>query len=229
MPTLRSLAAITCLCLTSACLVSCLVDKSRRGLDCDTLAKAILATVHVGDSFIYDVANVVPIVDGASREARWLCYVFGGPPTSTTGAVGVFDSGGRLLHARELKGLYAYITNASVLTQGDSAVVSVLDASGTGFHAESLVVLTLSGGKLYETFRCSGLSWSMHSEFHDQEVELVFRNLYGDGTSELIRLVTSNRYACSVDQQNGKPLDTKRTAEVFEFEPKAHQYVLRFD
>jgi len=229
MPTLRRLAAITCLCLTSACLVSCLVDKSRRGLDCDTLAKAILANAHVGTSFIYDVADVVPIVDSASREPRWLCYVFGGPPTSTSGAVGLFDSAGRLLDARVLKGLYGYVTNATVLIQGDSVVVRVLDASGTGFHAESLVVLTVSGGRLHETFRCSGLSWSMHGEFYDQEVELVFRNLYGDGTSELIRLVTSNRYACSVDQQNGKPLDTKRTAEVFEFEPKAHLYVLQFD
>jgi hypothetical protein len=229
MPTLRSIAGITCLCLTSAWLVSCLVQKPPRRFERDTLAKALLTTVHVGDSFTYDVADVVPIVDGASQEACWLCYVFGGPPTLTSGAVGVFDSAGRLLDARVLKGLYGYITNATVLTQGDSVVVRVLDASGTGFHAESLVVLTVSGGRLHETFRCSGLSWSMHGEFYDQEVEIVFRNLYDDGTSELIRLVTSNRYACSVEQQNGRSLDTTRTAEVFECDPKTHLYVLGFE
>jgi hypothetical protein len=141
----------------------------------------------------------------------------------------VFDSAGSLLDAKPVKGLYGYETNATVLAEGDSAVLRVLVASGTGLHDESLVVLTLDGGKLIETFRCSGLSYSMHGEFYDQKVQLVFRDLYGDGTREIIRLVTTNRYVSSADQENAKASMTRSTAEVFEFNPKTRQYVRAFE
>ena len=146
-----------------------------------------------------------------------------------TGAVGVLDLSGNLLDAKQVKGLYAYETNATVLAKGDSVVLRVLVASGTGFHEESLVVLTLYEGKLIETLRCSGLSYSMNGEFYSQMVRLIFRDLYGDGTCEIIRLVASNRYESSADQENAMPRVTRMTAEVFEFDPESRQYFRAFE
>jgi len=209
--------------------VSCVSGKRQSHVDRETFARAVLASVQPGSNFSYDVVGVMAIGDSLSQQARWFCYLFGGPPTSTVGPVGVFDLTGRLLDATSLEGLYAFETNVSVFAQGDSVILRVLDASGTGMHSESLVVLTLKGGKLFETFRCNGLSYSMHGEFYDQTVQLSFCDICGDGAPELIRLVTVSRYASRADQEEGKPCETKRTAEVFQFDTRAHRYVRVFE
>lgn len=195
----------------------------------EKFAKAILAKVNLGNDFKEDTVELLTIRDAKSREPRQLCYLFGGPPTSTTGAIGVFDSTGRLLDANRVKGLYNYGTNASVVAEGDSVVFHTLDASGTGLHEESLIVLTLSEGKLRETFRCEGSRYSTRGEFYEQNVELCFRDLYGDRTPEIIRLVTSNRYSSNAAQENNQPSVTKKLANVFQFDPKAGKYVKAFE
>ena len=218
-----------CSCLAVFSLVANVTSNGQNRFSSEDFAKAILAKVRLEKDFRYDVAKIVPITDGRTREARILCYLIGGPPTSTTGAVGVFDSTGFLLDAQVFKSLYEYETNASVLVDNDSVVLRTLNASGTGLHEESLVVLTLVNGKLIETFRCSGLKYSLHGEFYDQTVQLVFCDLYGDGPREIVRLVKTNRYASSSDQENCKPSASKSFAEVYQFDTKSSKYVRAFD
>ena len=46
----------------------------------------------------------------------------------------------------------------------------------------------------------------MHGEFYDQEEQLVFRDLYGDGTREIIRLVTTKSLIWLLKCQEGVDL-----------------------
>jgi len=218
-----------CSCLAAFLLVASVSSNGQNHFSSEDFAKAILAKVDLEKGFQYDVAKIVPITDGKTRETKFLCYLFGGPPTSTTGAVGVFDSTGFLLDAQVVKGLYEYETNASVLVDNDSVILRTLNASGTGLHEESLVVLTLVNGKLIETFRCSGLRYSLHGEFYDQTVQLVFCDLYGDGTREIVRLVKTNQYASGSDQENCKPSVIRSFAEVFQFDVKIGRFVRAFE
>ena len=218
-----------CSCLAAFLLIGSVLSNGQDRFSPGDFAEAILAKVDLEKGFQYDVAKIIPITDGKTRETKFLCYLFGGPPTSTTGAVGVFDSTGFLPDAQVVKGLYEYETNASVLVDNDSVILRTLNASGTGLHEESLVVLTLVNGKLIETFRCSGLRYSLHGEFYDQTVQLVFCDLYGDGNREIVRLVKINEYASSSDQDNCKRSATKSFAEVFQFDTKSGKYVRAFE
>jgi hypothetical protein len=214
-----------CGCVAGLCFIGCSSTGSQSAAGREVLVKAVLEKVQLGRGFNYDTVGVVQVSDGETRQQRQLCYLFGGPPTSTSGAVGVFDSTGQLLDARQLKGFYGFETNANVFAQNDSVVLRTVDAAGTGLHEESFIVLTLNGGRLLETLRCPGLSYSTHGEFYDQTVQLAFRESSGQGNREIVRLVKSNRYDSAAEQESGKPATTKSFSEIFRFDAKAGRYL----
>jgi hypothetical protein len=190
------------------------------------MATAILGKIQISDNFYPDEIGIEKIMDAAIHQERKICYLYGGEPAWTTGAIGVFDSTGRILDAHAVKSLYGFEAKGSIFVQGDSIVLRTLDGYGTGFIEESIIVFTLKNNKLTEVFRCAGDGRSEDGNLYEKDVELFFVPSNGN-EYDIVRKVKFEEYDSFDQRDTGHPSMMENSIEVYKFNNKTGKYQIK--
>ena len=208
----------TLLLLCSAC-VPCQAGPSEKA------ALQILTRLH-REAIWPDRSSWERLTDGKTGKTWSVFWFAGGTPCTADGAVGYFDSKGRLVGAKHIKRLSDFNSKGSVFTSGDSLRLVTLDSAGTGIKGESIVILTLHGGRWLESFRCPGdYHCEMGFAVSTRDVHVRLQGLPGSAPARIARVVEENEYATSDDYEARKPSSTKRYTETYRLDAAKMRFV----